>query len=87
MDSQSAIFALIGIVAGTILGFLLNELAVYFRARREAKARLRVALYNLLEVHFYFVRTDPSPILDLFMEWLKSKGMETTQSTDDNLFS
>ena len=60
-------------IVGLIVGWILNELTYLFRSKRENRRQLNAALFNLMDVRFILVNTDPDRFIDLIASVLKRK--------------
>jgi hypothetical protein len=60
-------------ILGLVIGWILNELTYLVRSRRENKRQLNAALFNLLDVRFILISTDPDRFIDSITSILKRK--------------
>jgi len=72
----------ISAIGSITLGWFLNELGQWFRARKEDKKIIKKVLYHLFETHFTFNQLDTSQIIQLITDRLVARIPDEKQKED-----
>ncbi|MGN7885442.1 hypothetical protein ACN9ML_05810 [Dyadobacter endophyticus] len=74
-------YPVVGTVIGIVLGFVLTQIGMAYRARLENKKTLKTVLFHLLETYYSLDRNKPGPRLDQLVR--KAMGVISGQSADE----